>query len=841
MEHDRSSQRLDRWSCTNRWTSAIRRPFRSLCASAFWAAACFLPLGCGDPQRTNVDPSAIHNQPNAGQGPGVATAPAESYEARQAAPVVVSDPAVDPDPGLQGQPDATTAEQMLAERARLDARVWSVERQAQRHEEPFIRLWDSLRAAEDAYPVLRELEFQSLSYRAPRLRDSLELGMRILELDGEERRLSSAGWLELLSSLQRDGYQLLQSEWHHSRFEPARGDRGAKSNVSFVLDIVRDEPIQRLSLRGDLEITWRKESASPVARRADELPRIDSVSLRSATLSLRDAGPAFQEILRVATDRASRRIMPLLVYDLDGDGLSEIVLGGLNRIYWNRGRGEFRMEPLSSHPLDIFDAAVLADFSGDGHVDLLCVGRERVPLLLEGNAQGRFPLPPRRCADVELELPKAFTAGDVDGDGDLDAWIGQYKFPYVEGAMPTPFYDANDGHPSVLLVNQGDGRFVDRTDVAGLAAKRNRRTFSSSLVDLDRDGDLDLMTVNDFCGVDVYANEGHGTFTDVTNAWVDQRHLFGMGHAFGDFNVDGYPDIYLIGMSSTTARRLDQMNAGRDEHPDINRMRSVMGYGNRMLLFDADADRARYRQAPFNDLVARTGWSWGVTAMDVENDGDQDLYIANGHDSGKSARDYCTRYWCHDVYTGSSRSDEELGKLFGLSLRELHQGDISWNGFEHNVLWLNEGGRAFHQAGHLLGVAFEFDGRAVVSDDLDGDGYLDLLVVRYESDRIDESRYEVRVLRNTLERTHHWLGVRLGDAVCGKSPLGAEVEVVRNEGPPLRRWIVTGDSFSSQHAATAHFGLGSDSSVRRIQVRWPDGSQWSLDAPAVDRYHDAKP
>ena len=264
----------------------------------------------------------------------------------------------------------------------------------------------------------------------------------------------------------------------------------------------------------------------------------------------------FREILTAQTDAKSPRILPLLVYDLDGNGASEIILGGLNRIYWNDGAGQFKSEPLTTPIVEMFDAAVLGDFNGDGNVDLLCVGNERVPLLLEGDASGRFLTPPRKCADYEFELPKSFTAGDIDGDGDLDVWIGQYKFPYLEGSMPTPFYDSNDGYPAVLLQNDGQGNFRDVTEAAGLAIKRNRRTYSSSLVDLDGDRDLDLMTVNDFCGVDVYENDGHGHFTDVSERWLSDRHLFGMGHTLADFNRDGQLDMYLIGMSSTTATAL---------------------------------------------------------------------------------------------------------------------------------------------------------------------------------------------------------------------------------------------------------------------------------------------
>jgi hypothetical protein len=578
-------------------------------------------------------------------------------------------------------------------------------------------------------------------------------------------------------------------------------------------------------------VTWARPTTPSAA------PVVEKLELADATALVRDAPPAFSEMLSAETTTGFPRVLPLLLYDLDGNGGTEIILGGLNRVYWNDGRGNFTTEPLTTPAVEMFDAAVLGDFTGDGHVDLLCVGNQRVALLLEGNASGRFESPPRQCAEFNFELPKSFTAGDVDRDGDLDVWIGQYKFPYIEGSMPTPFYDSNDGYPCVLLENDGEGNFRDITETAGLAAKRNRRTYSSSLVDLDSDGDLDLMTVNDFCGVDVYENDGHGRFRDVTEAWLTDRHLFGMGHTLADYNGDGSLDMYLIGMSSTTARRLDRLNLGRSDHPDVNAKRQVMGYGNRMMLFHSATDNPRYQQAPWNDQLARTGWSWGTTSWDVDNDTHVDLYVANGHNSGQSARDYCTRYWCHDVYTGSSDGNPELLKLFGHSLSELHQGKISWNGFEHNVLWLNLNGERFINTAHLFGVGFEFDGRAVASEDLDNDGRKDLLVVRFASLTVEQAEYELVVMRNELETDHHWIGVQLSEMKTGRSPIGAKVNVTLRDGRRLVQQVVTGDSFSTQHAPTVHFGLGDETQPERLEVLWHDGTQWSLSAPAIDTYH----
>jgi len=205
------------------------------------------------------------------------------------------------------------------------------------------------------------------------------------------------------------------------------------------------------------------------------------------------------------------------------------------------------------------------------------------------------------------------TCGDIDHDGDLDVWLGQYKVPYVRGQMPTPFYDANDGHPAYLLLNDGTGRFNDATDAAGLSKKRFRRAYSSSFADLDGDGDLDLCVVSDFAGIDLYRNDGSGRFTDVTRAWIDEPHAFGMSHALADFDRDGQLDLLMIGMNSPTVDRLDHLRLGRPGFESQGAMRSAMVQGNRLFLGNG---KGKFTTAPFNPAIARSGWSWGCSAFD---------------------------------------------------------------------------------------------------------------------------------------------------------------------------------------------------------------------------------
>ena len=143
-----------------------------------------------------------------------------------------------------------------------------------------------------------------------------------------------------------------------------------------------------------------------------------------------------------------------------------------------------------------------------------------------------------------------------------------------------------------------------------------------------------------------------------------------------------------------------------------------LGYGNRLLLGNG---KGGLTQAPFNDQLARTGWSWGCTAVDFDNDGDRDLYIANGNISRKTAKDYCTQFWRHDIYTRpEGTKDLAMSQLLVNGHEQLHE--ISWNGFEHNALLMNQGGKSFVNIGWLMGVSHEFDSRGVVSEDLDGDG-----------------------------------------------------------------------------------------------------------------------
>jgi hypothetical protein len=726
-----------------------------------------------------------------------------------------------------------------AKQVELDKDVWAKETEAQRYEDTIVKYWDQmLRPEDDKFTVLGSVPFEWISFGSPSGTDLLEWGIKRTTFDGKTSRLDQAAWKTFLEETRGKSYEIINIEFHQSRYEKdAEGT--AWSTYSTQLHVANSARTHRAILKANLNIEWSEET--------DKAGRFLIRTIEVADLDILERDAAADTFENVLTYEGAQPVNFPMLYDLDRDGVSEVLLPSNNVILRNVGTENYEQTPLFeapgvTPPTDV-RAAVVADFTNDGIADILCAahygsaehlrGTENLlaVILFRGDSDGRFTSAgePVHEAPLQIKDPYCVTAGDIDADGDLDAWIGQYKAPYLRGQLPTPFYDANDGNPSYLLVNEGDGRFVDTTDAAGLGAKRNRRNFSASLADLDGDNDFDLLTVNDFAGIDVYHNDGKGNFIDVTDTVVDEASNFGMGHAFADYNLDGVQDFYVNGMASTTMRRLNQMGVAREEFPEFVEMRTRMGYGNRMYTGNSGGN---YKEPSFRDSVARSGWAWGVTSLDFDSDGDMDIYIANGHMSRDTTKDYCTRFWCHDLYESSSQTSV-LKDLFFIDTAPSVANTLSWDGYQKNHLFMNQSGEDFINVAFLVDVAYVQDSRSVASDDFNLDGRPDLLFTNVVKGK--RSR-RLHILQNNWPVANNWIGVRLQEEPGAPSPVGAKIEIEYLSGRHVAQ-IVTGESFRTQGAPRKHFGLGQEESVESIVVRWPDGQSRTLQTPAINTYH----
>lgn len=618
-------------------------------------------------------------------------------------------------------------------------RYWAPELMAEKYGAVIEQLWDRINASSNRWEIVAAAGPGNVVLAHYPVELSLPYGIKVLAPSGRQPVLARAPWEAFVRAAQAAGWELAQCEFRHTGFSPPTSERPASSKFYFSAHLANPARQQRAILEGDLRIEWAGTPDQPVT---------GTVDASALQVRLREGPSPFRQVLNeeLLPREGSYFIDPLIAWDLDRDGTSEIILAAANRVYRRGSDGLWSHSPLCEQDPGLIFTGVLGDFDGDGTPDFLCAKFDGL-FLYAGTPDGRFPGSPRQvwAAQPRLKYAQAIAVGDVDGDGDIDLFLGQYKVPYDKGQMPRPYFDANDGHPSFLLENDGKGNFADITQRAGLGAKRGRRVYNASFVDLDRDGRLDLLVASDFAGLDVYRNEGGGRFKDVTGAWFPEAQSLGMAQALADFDRDGNVDVFLVGMNSPTADRLASLHLNRPyDVPDEGR-RSAVTFGNRLLFGTAGN---KFQATALSSAVARTGWSWGCAAADFDNDGFPDLYIANGHETRQSVRDYESEFWLHDIYVGDS-TDNALAQLYFREkmLRTRGRG-WSYGGYEKNRFFLNLGGTNFVECAYLLGVALESDSRNVIAEDLDGDGRLDLIVTTFEI--YPKVRQTLQIFRNEL-------------------------------------------------------------------------------------------
>jgi hypothetical protein len=778
------------------------------------------------------------------------------------------------------------SKEISAQRAWLQARedeadktVWSKELLAQSCGRVFESLWDSVNASTNKLAVIARFPVSEIVLGKWTQPKAPGHGIELREPLGRDATLGASEWPRFIENFVSDGWQLENLEFRHNRFDTDANGQPRESHFYFAARLTHSKSAGRAMVEGDLIVAWAPK------RTAGQTPAIKRIDASRLTLKTRLGEPPLKPVLRetITPPERSPYIDPLIVYDLDGDGLPEIILAEKNLVYRYRGEDRYESEPLCRHAPELITSAVIADFDGDGSGDLLCASSRGLSLFT-GSPQGRFDEPPRLAWSPNPALinTMVLTCGDIDHDGDLDVFLGQYRVPDLGQVLRPYYYDANDGWPAYLLLNDGRGNLTDATEAAGLAPKRFRRVYSASLADLNDDRHLDLAVISDFAGLDLYQNDGRGHFTDVTGKSVAESHAFGMAHALADFNVDGRLDLLMIGMPSPTVDRLEHLGLRRFYSTEDHLRRPAMTFGNRLYLArptpltrpsdtlspnggegkvegalgqKGTPSNLTFEQAPLNHSIARSGWSWGCSAFDFDNDGFPDVYIANGLESKQSVRDYESEFWLHDIFVDEKIDDVTATGYLVRKFDRTRGAGWSYGGYEKNRLYLNQRGPAhsasgsdpvsskagmgwaFVEIGHLAGVALEQDSRNVVAADLDADGRMDLLVTTLEV--WPEAKQILQVFKNTLQDSGHWIGFRFREEGAGKSPVGARV-TIHFAGRKATQQIVTGDSHRSQHPNTVHFGLGAAERVERVEISWPNGAVETLSELAADRYYEIK-
>ena len=332
------------------------------------------------------------------------------------------------------------------------------------------------------------------------------------------------------------------------------------------------------------------------------------------------------------------------VGDVNGDGREDLYVcdaGSLpNRLYVQQEDGTLRdvSREAGVDWLEDSRSALLVDLDNDGDQDLVLATIAMITFS-ENDGTGKFTL---RGGHPLARYPFSLSAADYDNDGDLDIYACVYSTGDdasgrgFESSSPLPFNDAENGGRNILLSNLGEFQIADATHASRLDLDNTRWSFAAAWEDYDRDGDPDLYVANDFGRNCFYRNDG-GTFSQVAAELGVEDMASGMSGAWGDYNRDGAADLYVGNMFSSAGRRVSTQSVFSSNASDplvagLNRM----ARGN--TLFEGD------RQGGFRDVSEPTRtfpgrWAWSSGFVDINNDGWEDLAIANGYLTGRKADD----------------------------------------------------------------------------------------------------------------------------------------------------------------------------------------------------------
>jgi hypothetical protein len=481
----------------------------------------------------------------------------------------------------------------------------------------------------------------------------------------------------------------------------------------------------------------------------------------------------------------------------------------------------------------IVGGVALLDYDRDGYLDIFFTNGARIPSLSKdnpgfsnrlyrNNRDGTFTDVTKR-AGVTGE---GYSVGAAVGDFDNDGWPDIY----VTGV-----------NHNILYHNNKDGTFTDVTARAGvkgvLPDGRKPWSVSAAWVDYDNDGHLDLFVSNymkwtpensKICGPPekriscsptlyegeanmLFHNNGDGTFTDVSaSTGIANQIGKGMGVAIADYDEDGWTDIFVandkernflfrnrhgkgfdeVGVESFTAytdNGIPVSSMGVDFRDVDNSGRPslfVTALGGETFPFFRNEGNGFFSVDTFPSGIGfpssiMSGWGDGI--YDFDNDGNKDLFTANSHVSENMGDDPQHRYPQPDA------------------------------------VFQNLGNGTFRDASTMAGPAMQVAAvhRGCAFGDLNNDGRIDVVVSAIGS--------PAELLYNTTANNNHWILIETAGVKSNRDGIGTRIKITAESGRVQYNHVTTAGSFASSSDSRVHFGLGTDTRIKEIELRWPSG------------------
>ena len=512
--------------------------------------------------------------------------------------------------------------------------------------------------------------------------------------------------------------------------------------------------------------------------------------------------------------------------DINNDGLPDIYFTGNevpNKLYLNEGNLKFK---------DITESAgvqgngkwnngvTMVDVNADGLLDIyVCKGgwqdneEQRRNLLFVNQGNLTFKDQAKEVGLDESGYSIHASFFDMDNDNDLDAYItnrpDSFDLPLTQMVRQKKL--SPSASRDKLLINE-NGKFREIGKKAGIT---NNFGYALSVVtsDLNNDGYTDIFVANDFAEGDyMYINQKNGTFKERIKETTNHISMYSMGTDVADINNDGLEDIMVSEMLPEDYRRSKVSMPSMDVEGFYAIVNSGMHKQYMHNALHLNQGNLFFSEISQLSGVAKTDWSWSCLMSDFDNDGNRDMFVANGYK--------------RDVFDGDAQ--EKLGEYVRLNKHKFQSPqEMMEKGFKDfiniyssikvkNYLFKNKGDLQFENVSDAWGFnEGSFSNGAAVGD-LDNDGDLDLVI-----NNLDDLAF---VYENTSSPANNYLKVKLVGPPANSDGIGAKVTMYTGdqiqyfENKTVRGYL-------SSNEPVVHFGLGRIEKVDSVVVVWNDGKE----------------
>ena len=504
------------------------------------------------------------------------------------------------------------------------------------------------------------------------------------------------------------------------------------------------------------------------------------------------------------------------VGDLNNDGLDDLFFTATNleeQLYLNKGQLRFEniTEKAGIVPQPGMSSGVtMVDINCDGYLDIyVCrTGKFdddiRANLLYINNGDLTFTESAAEYGLDDKSYSNQSTFFDMDNDGDLDMYLVNQPIEYTYANTILLFNDTNRYLVSDRLYrNNGDGSFTEITANAGV--DNNAFGFNAAAGDFNDDGFWDLYVTNDYLQPDyLYINNGNGTFTESLSEYMKHCPNSSMGSVLADYNNDGFTDVFVLDMMAEDNHR-QKLLRGPMDHDDFYLSASNGAYYQYMRnQLQLNNGNGTFSEIGEMAGISNTDWSWGPLVADLDNDGWKDLFVANGYRRDMTNMDYVAYFL------------DSLNKVGGIGvfssmadmLNSLPETPV------RNYAFRNNRDLTFTDVSMEWGFSEKTFSNGAVYADLDNDGDLEVVI-----NNIDQNAMIYK--NNTSEEDSSFIQIVLEGDGCNTKGVGSRVFLYSGEQVQLHTYFPTQGYYSSL-SNMLHFGLGDAGKADSIEVIWPD-------------------